>query len=62
MITSNDGERWHDAPIGHMVAGPCPCCLRSGKTRNCCEHQLPEALGYLIATFEVVNGRVKVLA
>jgi len=56
--TNDSGERWHHAPIGSMVAGPCPRCLRGGKTINCCRHQLPEALGYLVATFAVADGHV----
>lgn len=62
MITPDEGERWYDAPIGSVVAGPCPCCLRSGKTRNGCEHQLPNALGYVVASFDVVQDRVEVAA
>ena len=58
MNTLDSGERWQHAPIGVMVAGPCPRCLRNGKRRNCCEHQLPEALGYVVATFDVADGRV----
>lgn len=59
MNNDASGERWHVAPVGHMVAGPCPRCLRDGKRRNCCAHQLPEALGYLVATFEIVDGHVR---
>lgn len=56
MITVQDGERWHDAPVGHMGVGPCPRCLRDGKHRNCCSHQLPEALGYIVASFTFIDG------
>lgn len=56
MITVQDGERWHDAPVGHMVAGPCPRCLRDGKRRNCCPHQLPDARGYVVASFTLIDG------
>jgi len=52
------GERWHDAPIGQLVAGPCPCCLRDGKRLNTCRHQLPEALGYVVASFDLVDGTI----
>ncbi len=62
MITSETGERWSHAPVGYVVAGPCPRCQRVGITRNCCNHQLPEGLGYIIVTFDVVDGRVTVLA
>ena len=59
MITHETGERWHHAPIEHMVAGPCPRCLRDkGKKLNSCEHQLPYAQGYIVATFEITLGRV----
>jgi len=58
MYTTKDGERWRDAPLGHMVAGPCPRCLRDGKTLNGCKHQLPEALGYVVATFDVVDDKI----
>lgn len=58
MNTHEQGERWYAAPIGHMAAGPCPRCLRDGKRRNNCEHQLPEALGYVSASFDIVNGTI----
>lgn len=62
MNSFDEGERWHDAPIGHVVAGPCPRCLRGGKRRNGCEHQLPQALGYVVASFAIIDGRVEVSA
>ena len=56
-VTSvQEAERWHDAPVGHVVAGPCPRCLRDGKCLNGCRHQLPNALGYVIASFILVDG------
>ena len=60
MIAVQDGERWHDAPAGHVVAGhvvagPCPRCLRDGKRLNGCQHQLPNALGYVVASFTLVD-------
>jgi hypothetical protein len=58
MYTPDNGERWHNAPIGHVVAGPCPRCLRDGKHRNCCVHQLPEALGYVVASFDLTNDKL----
>ena len=56
MTTFQDGERWHNSPVGHVVAGPCPRCLRDGKLRNGCRHQLPHALGYLVASFTLVDN------
>lgn len=56
MITTQDGERWHDAPIGHVIAGPCPRCLHDGKHKNGCQHQLPHALGYVVASFTLIDG------
>ena len=54
MWSPQSGERWHDTPLAHMVAGPCPKC-----NRNTCPHQLPFAQGYVVATFDVVRGNVK---
>jgi hypothetical protein len=59
MITHEQGERWHHAPTNHVLKGPCPRCLRDkGKKLNGCEHQLPYAQGYVVATFEIVQGHV----
>ena len=56
MTTVQESERWHDAPAGHVIAGPCPRCLRDGKCRSGCRHQLPNALGYVVASFTLVDG------
>jgi hypothetical protein len=58
MIAFENGERWHHTPIGRMVAGPCPRCLRNGKRLNTCKHQLPEGLGYVVASFDLASGVV----
>jgi hypothetical protein len=59
VITSEQGERWHHAPVGHSIAGPCPRCLRDGKRLNSCQHQLPEGLGYVVASFTLVDNILK---
>lgn len=54
MYSPHNGARWNDAPSGHVLAGPCPKCRR-----DACRHQLPSALGYVVASFNVdERGRV----
>jgi len=62
MMSLEDGERWHDAPVGHMVKGPCPRCLRDGKRLNTCRHQLPQGLGYVVASFDLAKGTITEIA
>lgn len=58
MISHDNGERWYDARLEHMIAGPCPLRASRGKRINTCRHQLPFAQGYVIASFEIIDGLV----